>query len=306
MSENAVSYKSGFVAVIGRPNVGKSTLLNHLVGQKIAIVSDTPQTTRNRILGILTLPDAQILFLDTPGIHKPKHKLGEYMVKSAQESLKEVDLILFVSDATESYGAGERFILDMVQTETASAPVILVLNKVDLLAKEKLLPMIQQYAQLYDFAAVVPVSAVTGENTQQLIEVIKKHLDEGPQYYPEDEITDQPERVVAAELIREKIFRLTRDEIPHSTAVEVEEMKTRENGDIFLRATIYVERDSQKGIVIGAGGMMLKEVGRQARLEMENIFGSRFFVDLWVKVKKDWRNKEGSLRMFGYDERQRR
>ena len=228
------------------------------------------------------------------------------MVRSAQESLKEVDLILFVSDVTESYGAGERFILDMVQTETASAPVILVLNKVDLLTKEKLLPMIQQYAKLHNFAAVVPVSAATGENTQRLIEVIKKHLDEGPQYYPEDEITDQPERVVAAELIREKIFRLTRDEIPHSTAVEVEEMKTRENGDIFLRATIYVERDSQKGIVIGAGGAMLKEVGRQARQEMENIFGSRFFVDLWVKVKKDWRNKDGSLRMFGYDERQRR
>lgn len=304
MSEISNSYKSGFVAVIGRPNVGKSTLLNQLVGQKIAIVSDTPQTTRNRILGILTLPDAQILFLDTPGIHKPKHKLGEYMVKSAQESLREVDLILFVSDVSESFGAGERFILDMLQTETA--PVVLVLNKIDLLPKEKLLPIIQKYAGLHKFAAVVPISAATGENTQGLLEEIKANLNEGPQYYPEDEITDQPERVVAAELIREKIFRLTRDEIPHSTAVEVEEMKTRDNGDVFLRATIYVERDSQKGIVIGAGGAMLKEVGRQARLEMENIFGSRFFVDLWVKVKKDWRNKEGSLRMFGYDDRQRR
>lgn len=304
MAETESVYKSGFVAVIGRPNVGKSTLLNQLIGQKIAIVSDTPQTTRNKILGILTLPDAQILFLDTPGIHKPKHKLGEFMVKSAQESLKEVDLILYVSDVTESFGSGERYILDMLETE--SAPVVLVLNKVDLLSREKILPLIQQYSGLRDFAAVVPVSAATGENTDRLIEVIKENLAEGPQYYPEDEITDQPERVVAAELIREKIFRLTRDEIPHSTAVEVEEMKTRENGDVFLRATIYVERDSQKGIVIGAGGVMLKEVGRQARLEMENIFGSRFFVDLWVKVKKDWRNKEGSLRMFGYDHRQHR
>ncbi len=301
MNDNTPKYKSGFVAVIGRPNVGKSTLLNQLVGQKIAIVSDTPQTTRNRILGILTLPDAQILFLDTPGVHKPQHKLGEYMMKSAKETLREVDLILFVSDVTESFGPGERFILGMLEEE--ERPVVLVLNKVDLLPREKLLPIIQQYSRLRDFAAVVPVSAVTGENTDRLLEVIKENLEEGPQYYPEDEVTDQPERVVAAELIREKIFRMTRDEIPHSTAVEVEEMKTRDNGDVFLRATIYVERESQKGIIIGAGGAMLKEVGRQARLEMENIFGSRFFVDLWVKVKKDWRNKDGSLSMFGYDNR---
>ena len=302
MSESGKNYKSGFVAVIGRPNVGKSTLLNHLVGQKIAIVSDTPQTTRNRILGILTLPDAQILFLDTPGIHKPQHKLGEYMVKSARNALREVDLILFVSDVTESVGPGERFILDMLEGETA--PVVLVLNKVDLMSKEKLLPIITKYSGFRNFVAVVPVSALTGDNTDRLLSVIKEALPEGPQYYPEDEITDQPERVVAAELIREKIFRLTREEIPHSTAVEVEEMKTRPNGDVFLRATIYVERDSQKGIIIGGGGSMLKEIGQQARIEMENIFGSRFFVDLWVKVKKDWRNKDGSLRMFGYDDRE--
>ena len=304
MDKTAGTYKSGFVAVIGRPNVGKSTLLNQMVGQKIAIVSDTPQTTRNRILGILTLPDAQILFLDTPGVHKPQHKLGEYMVKSARSALREVDLILFVSDATESVGPGERFILDMLEGETA--PVILVLNKVDLLPKEKLLPIITKYSGFRDFQAVVPVSALTGENTDRLLAVIKAALPEGPQYYPEDEVTDQPERIVAAELIREKIFRLTRDEIPHSTAVEVEEMKTRPNGDVFLRATVYVERDSQKGIVIGAAGVMLKEIGRQARLEMENIFGSRFFVDLWVKVRKDWRNKDSSLRMFGYDDRENR
>lgn len=304
MNETVKHYKSGFVAVVGRPNVGKSTLLNQIIGQKIAIVSDTPQTTRNRILGILTLPDAQILFLDTPGIHKPQHKLGEYMVNSARSALREVDLILFVSDVTESVGPGERFILDMLKQE--QTPVILVLNKVDLVAKDKLLPIISQYSAFRDFAAIVPVSALAGSNVDRLLSVIKDLLPEGPQYYPEDEVTDQPERVVAAEFIREKIFRLTREEIPHSTAVEVEEMKTRPNGDVFLRATIYVERESQKGIIIGARGAMLKEIGQQARLDMENIFGSRFFVDLWVKVKNDWRNKEGSLRMFGYDKNDNR
>ena len=304
MNETVKHYKSGFVAVVGRPNVGKSTLLNQIIGQKIAIVSDTPQTTRNRILGILTLPDAQILFLDTPGIHKPQHKLGEYMVNSARSALREVDLILFVSDVTESVGPGERFIIDMLKQE--QTPVILVLNKVDLVAKDKLLPIISQYSAFRDFAAIVPVSALAGSNVDRLLSVIKDLLPEGPQYYPEDEVTDQPERVVAAEFIREKIFRLTREEIPHSTAVEVEEMKTRPNGDVFLRATIYVERESQKGIIIGAKGAMLKEIGQQARLDMENIFGSRFFVDLWVKVKNDWRNKEGSLRMFGYDKNDNR
>lgn len=304
MNETVKHYKSGFVAVVGRPNVGKSTLLNQIIGQKIAIVSDTPQTTRNRILGILTLPDAQILFLDTPGIHKPQHKLGEYMVNSARSALREVDLILFVSDVTESVGPGERFIIDMLKDE--KTPVVLVLNKVDLVAKDKLLPIISQYSAFRDFAAIVPVSALAGSNVDRLLSVIKDLLPEGPQYYAEDEVTDQPERVIAAEFIREKIFRLTRDEIPHSTAVEVEEMKTRPNGDVFLRATIYVERESQKGIIIGAKGAMLKEIGQQARLDMENIFGSRFFVDLWVKVKNDWRNKEGSLRMFGYDKNDNR
>ena len=304
MNDTVKHYKSGFVAVVGRPNVGKSTLLNQIIGQKIAIVSDTPQTTRNRILGILTLPDAQILFLDTPGIHKPQHKLGEYMDNSARSALREVDLILFVSDVTESVGPGERFIIDMLKDE--KTPVVLVLNKVDLVAKDKLLPIISQYSAFRDFAAIVPVSALAGSNVDRLLSVIKDLLPEGPQYYAEDEVTDQPERVVAAEFIREKIFRLTREEIPHSTAVEVEEMKTRPNGDVFLRATIYVERESQKGIIIGAKGAMLKEIGQQARLDMENIFGSRFFVDLWVKVKNDWRNKEGSLRMFGYDKNDNR
>lgn len=304
MTQHKTGYKSGFVAVIGRPNVGKSTLLNRLVGQKIAIVSDKPQTTRNRILGILTEPDAQILFLDTPGIHKPRHKLGEFMIKAAQGTLHEVDLILFVSDVTESIGPGERYIVEML--EHVKTPVILVLNKIDAVEKDKLLPIIATYSQMREFDAVVPVSALTGDNEKRLLSQIKDYLPEGPQYYPEDEITDQPERAVAAELIREKIFHLTRDEVPHSTAVEVEEMKTRDNGDVFVRAVIYIERDSQKGIIIGSGGAMLKEIGRQARLEMEALFGSRFFVDLWVKVKKDWRNRDGSLRMLGYDERKRR
>lgn len=300
-TNNTPPYKSGFVAVIGRPNVGKSTLLNQLIGQKIAIVSDTPQTTRNRILGILTQPNAQILFLDTPGIHKPQHKLGEYMVNSARGAIRDVDVILFVSDLTEAIGAGERFILNLL-ADTA-IPVVLVLNKADLLPKEKILPIIERYAALRPFAEIVPVSALTGDNTDRLIRVITNLLPEGPCYYPEDEVTDQAERLIAAELVREKIFQLTRDEIPHSVAVEVEEMKTRPNGDVFVRATIFVERESQKGIVIGAKGALLKLVGQQARLEMENIFGNKFFLDLWVKVKKEWRNKEGSLRQFGYDNR---
>ena len=300
-TNNTPPYKSGFVAVIGRPNVGKSTLLNQLIGQKIAIVSDTPQTTRNRILGILTQPNAQILFLDTPGIHKPQHKLGEYMVNSARGAIRDVDVILFVSDLTEAIGAGERFILNLL-ADTA-IPVVLVLNKADLLPKEKILPIIERYAALRPFAEIVPVSALTGDNTDRLIRVITNLLPEGPCYYPEDEVTDQAERLIAAELVREKIFQLTRDEIPHSVAVEVEEMKTRPKGDVFVLATKFVERESQKGIVIGAKGALLKLVGQQARLEMENIFGNKFFLDLWVKVKKEWRNKEGSLRQFGYDNR---
>jgi len=304
MKNHEEIYKSGFIAVVGRPNVGKSTLMNRLVGQKIAIVSDKPQTTRNRILGILTLPMAQMLFLDTPGIHKPKDKLGEIMVNAARNTLREVEVVLFVSDATASVGPGEKFILQML--EHVKTPVILVLNKIDAVAKETLLPRIATYSSLFPFAAVVPISALDGQNTDRLLGEIQEKLPEGPQYYPDDEVTDQPEKSIVAEIIREKILRLTRDEIPHSTAVDVEEMKTRENGDVFIRAVIYVERDSQKGIVIGAGGAMLKEIGRTARIEVENLFGSKFFLDLWVKVKKDWRNRDGTLRMLGYDAKKSR
>ena len=291
-----MSYKSGFVAVIGRPNVGKSTLINELIGQKIAIMSDKPQTTRNKILCVLTEDDAQIVFLDTPGIHKPAHKLGEYMVKAAEGALNEVDAVCFVVDATEKFGAGEKYILERL--EKTSKPVILLINKVDLVEKNDLLPIMESYRKLYDFKAIIPISAKEGENLGALLTEIKKYLPEGPKYYPDDFVTDQPERLIAAELIREKILQLTRDEVPHSVAVEVEEMKPRKKVDVYTRATIYVERESQKGIVIGKRGALLKEIGEAARKDIEAMLGSKIYLDLWVKVKKDWRDKEGAIRTF--------
>ena len=291
-------HKSGFVAVIGRPNVGKSTLINTLIGQKIAIMSDKPQTTRNRILCILTKPDMQVVFLDTPGIHKPRHKLGEYMVKAAEGTLKEVDVILFVVDATEKMGPGEYYILERLQA--TNKPVLLIVNKLDLIEKERALPIISHYTEKYPFAGVVPISAKENENLDALLEEVGKYLPEGPQYYPDDMVTDQPERLIVAELIREKILELTRDEVPHSVAVETEEMKTRENGDAYVRATIYVERESQKGIIIGAKGSMLKDIGALARKDIETLLGCRVYLELWVKVKKDWRDRDGVLRNFGF------
>lgn len=300
--EQKQKHKSGFIAVIGRPNVGKSTLINTLIGQKIAIMSDKPQTTRNRILCILTQPDAQIVFLDTPGIHKPKHKLGEYMVKAAEGTLKEVDAIFFVVDATEKMGPGEYYILERLQA--THKPVILVVNKLDLIEREKALPIISHYTSKYSFAGVVPISAKEEMNLDSLLEEVKKYLPEGPQYYPDDMITDQPERLIVAELVREKALQLTRDEIPHAIAVDVDEMTTRSNDDVYIRATIYVERDSQKGIIIGAKGTMLKKIGALAREDIQNLLGSKVFLDLWVKVKKDWRNRDGVLHNFGFgDER---
>lgn len=295
-------HKSGFIAVIGRPNVGKSTLINSLIGQKIAIMSDKPQTTRNRILCILTRPEAQIVFLDTPGIHKPKHKLGEYMVKAAEGTLKEVDAIFFVVDATEKMGPGEYYILERLQA--TAKPVILVVNKLDLIEKEQVLPIISHYTDKYPFVGVVPISAKEETNLDALIEEVEKYLPEGPQYYPEDMVTDQPERLIVAELVREKALQLTRDEVPHAIAVDVDEMKARDNGDTYIRATIYVERDSQKGILIGAKGSMLKEIGRLARVDIEMLLGTRVFLDLWVKVKKDWRDRDSVLRGFGFGNEQ--
>jgi GTP-binding protein Era len=292
-------HKSGFIAVIGRPNVGKSTLINSLIGQKVAIMSDKPQTTRNRILCVLTQPDAQVVFLDTPGIHKPKHKLGEYMVKAAENTLKEVDAIFFVVDATEKMGAGEYYIMERLQA--TNKPVILVVNKLDLIAKEQVLPIIAHYTARYSFQGVVPISAKEKTNLPGLLDEVKKYLPEGPQYYPEDTVTDQPERLIVAEFIREKVLELTREEIPHAAAVDVDEMKTRDNGDVYIRATIYVERDSQKGIVIGAKGAMLKEIGARARRDIEAMLGSKSYLDLWVKVKKDWRDREKVLKSLGFE-----
>lgn len=292
---------SGFAAIVGRPNVGKSTLTNHLIGEKIAIMSDRPQTTRNKIMCIMNTDNAQIMFLDTPGIHKPHHKLGEYMVRTAENTLKEVDVILFVVDASEKRGAGEEYITELLQK--VKTPVILVVNKIDKLQdKDKLFRIIDSYSKTYDFAAIVPVSALEDEEFPGLVAEITKHLPEGPAYFPDDMITDQPERVIAAEMIREKILLLTHDEIPHSIAVEVEEFKERDNDDVYIRATIFVERDSQKGIVIGAKGSLLKKIGQQARVDIEGLLGCKVFLDLWVKVKADWRNKDKALKQFGYND----
>jgi len=292
-------FKSGFVAIIGRPNVGKSTLVNSLIGQKIAIMSDKPQTTRNKILCVLTSDDSQILFIDTPGIHKPKHKLGEYMLNAAENTLREVDVIVFVVDALAEKGPGEQYILELLQA--INTPVILAVNKVDKIAKSDILPIINQYKAFLQFAAVVPISALKNTNLNILISEIKKHLSAGPKYYPDDMVTDQPERFVIAELVREKALQLTREEIPHAIAVDIEEITTRQTGNLYIRAVIYVERESQKGILIGSQGNMLKEIGRLARVDIENLLGSQIYLDLWVKVKKDWRNREGVLRMFGYE-----
>ncbi len=292
-----MEFKSGFVAVIGRPNVGKSTLINKVIGQKVAITSDKPQTTRSRIQCILTLDDAQIIFLDTPGIHKPKFKLGEYMLRAAESTLREVDAIFFVIDATEKFGGGEKYILERL--DATDKPVILVVNKIDLIGRDKLLPIIAEYSARRNFAAVVPISAADGTNIDALLAEAKKFLPEGAPYYPAEMVTDQPERLIVAEMIREKILHATQDEVPHAIAVDVDEFSERKGGAIFIRATIYVERDSQKGILIGKNGAMLKTVGAAARPEIEMLLGTKIFLDLWVKVKRDWRNSVGALKSFG-------
>ncbi|MCK1982122.1 MULTISPECIES: GTPase Era [Peribacillus] len=294
-------YKSGFISIIGRPNVGKSTFLNRVIGQKIAIMSDKPQTTRNKVQGVLTQNDSQMIFIDTPGIHKPKHKLGDFMMKVATNTLKEVDLILFMINATEGYGRGDEFIIEKLQS--VKTPVFLVVNKIDAMHPDDLLPIIEKYQQLYPFAAVVPISALEGNNVETLLEQIKEHLPEGPQFYPADQVTDHPERFIISELVREKVLHLTREEIPHSVAVVIDSIKKMDNSDtINVMATIVVERDSQKGIVIGKQGKMLKEVGSRARVDIENLLGSKVFLELWVKVQKDWRNKASQLRDYGFNE----
>ncbi|GBF75428.1 GTPase Era [Paenibacillus sp. 598K] len=292
------AFRSGFVAIIGRPNVGKSTLINQIIGQKIAIMSDKPQTTRNKIHGVYTTDGAQIVFLDTPGIHKPTSKLGNYMIKAADSALSEVDAALFLVDASEGLGGGDRFIIEKLKkTDT---PVILVLNKIDKMHPEQLLEVITKYKDLHSFAQIIPISALLGSNVDTLLQQLLPYMPEGPQYYPADQVTDHPEQFVCAELIREKILQMTREEIPHSIAVEIEDMRVQDNGVVYIGAVIYVERDSQKGIVIGKSGALLKEVGKQARGDIETLLGSRIFLELWVKVKKDWRNQERVLKDFGY------
>ena len=291
-------FKSGFVAVVGRPNVGKSTLINALIDDKIVIVSDKAQTTRNRIVCVYTDEKKQIVFMDTPGIHKPKHKLGEFMVDQAVDSLREVEAVLFVVAANEKRGPGDNFVIE--QLRKVNVPVFLLVNKIDTMEKQDLLEAIVSYENSYPFEAVVPISAKEKDNIEEVVNLLEKHLPEGPKYFPDDMITDQPERLIISDIVREKILLQTHDEIPHAIAVDVDEMKTRDDGTTYVRATIYVERDSQKGIIIGKQGAMLKTIGRQARGDVERLLATKVFLDLWVKVKKDWRNKSGMLSELGY------
>ncbi len=296
------NFKSGFVTLIGRPNVGKSTLMNRLIGQKIAITSKKPQTTRNRIQTVYTEEEkGQIVFLDTPGIHKAKNKLGEYMVNVAERTLNEVDVVLWLVEPTNYIGAGEQHILEKLRR--IKTPVILVINKTDMVKKEEILSYIDTYRKEYDFAEIVPMSALRGDNTDILIDLIFKYLPYGPMFYDEDTITDQPERQIVAELIREKALHALNEEIPHGIAVTIERMKERENGGIIdIDATIICERDSHKGIIIGKGGAMLKKIGTNARFEIERLLDSKVNLKLWVKVKKDWRDSDFLIKNFGYRE----
>ena len=292
-------FKSGFVTLIGRPNVGKSTLMNYLIGQKIAITSNKPQTTRNRIQTVLTTDEGQIVFVDTPGIHKAKNKLGEYMVNVAEKTLNEVDVVLWLVEPTTFIGAGEQHIAKQLQR--VKTPVILVINKVDSVKREEILPAIAAYKDIYDFADIVPVSARSGDNTDELLRVIMKYLPYGPQFYDEDTVTDQPERQIVAELIREKALHSLQDEIPHGIAVAIDRMKMQ-NKVMHIDATIICERDSHKGIIIGKPGSMLKKIGSTARYEIERMLDYKVNLKLWVKVKKDWRDSEFLMKNFGYRE----
>lgn len=299
MKEKKKVFKSGFATIVGRPNVGKSTLLNKLVGEKIAIMSNKPQTTRNTIQCIVTGQDHQIIFMDTPGIHKPKHKLGEFMVSSAQSTFSEVDIVLFVVEPDINVGQGDKFIIEMLKD--CKVPIILIINKIDTTKKEDILKVISQYSGLFNFKAVIPVSAMAGEGIDTIIKEINKLLPEGPKYFPEDMITDQPERQIVAEIIREKVLHLVQDEIPHGVAVEILSMREREGKDMIdIQANIFCEKDSHKGILIGKQGSMLKNIAQKARIDIEKFLGTKIFLEVWVKVKKDWRNSENMLKNLGY------
>lgn len=294
------SFRSGFVAIIGRPNVGKSTLLNRIIGQKIAIMSDKAQTTRNKIQGVYTTDDSQIVFIDTPGIHKPKHKLGDFMVEAAYSALREVDAVLFLVSANQKRGPGDNFIIERLKN--VEAPVFLIINKIDTIHPDALFEIIEDYQALMPFAEIMPISATEGNNVPKLLETLETYLEEGPQYYPADQVTDHPEYFVVSELIREKVLHLTHEEVPHSVAVVVEDMSRDEYDKIHVRANIIVERTSQKGIIIGKGGKMLKNIGIKARKDIENLLGDHVYLELWVKVEKNWRDKQRQLQSFGYRE----
>lgn len=295
MNEN---FRSGFAAIIGMPNVGKSTLLNQIVGQKIAIISDKPQTTRNKILAIYTTDEEQIIFTDTPGIHKPHNKLGEFMVNAANETMNDVDVLIFVVDATRPIQDVERDIARNI--DKTGLPCILVMNKIDLAAKESLLPMIADYSSMHDFAAIVPISAKTGDGVNILLNDIKEYLYEGPKFYDEDMVTDQPEKQIAAEIIREKMLWLLDKEVPHGIAIEITKMQEK-TSITNIYATIFCEKSSHKGIVIGKNGEMLKKIGSLARVDIEKMLDKKVYLELWVKVKNDWRNSDFMIKNFGYN-----
>jgi len=291
-------FKSGFVTIVGRPNVGKSTLLNQIMGQKLSIVSNKPQTTRNNIQTILTGEDHQLVFVDTPGIHKPKHKLGEYMVNSAKDSIKEVDLVLFLINPEEEIGRGDQFILESLRTQ--KAPVFLVVNKIDEFTQERVAKTLQNYAKEYDFKEIIPISALKGKNVDKLVKLMVDIMPEGPKYYPDDMITDVQERFVIAETIREKALRTLRDEIPHGIAVDIIQMKQNEIGTYHIEVDMLCEKDSHKGIIIGKNGQSLKKIGESARYEIERFLGAKVNLKIWVKVRKEWRDNQNLLKELGY------
>lgn len=296
-------FKSGFVSIVGRPNVGKSTLMNNVVGEKIAIMSDKPQTTRNTIQAVYTDDETQVVFLDTPGIHKPKNKLGEFMVKAATDAFKNVDLVLFVVDDSKKIGPGDKKIIE--DLKTIKTPVILVINKIDQLEqKDELFDIIKMYDAEGLFKEIVPISALKGKNTNSLMKAIRGYLEEGPKYFPDYMITDQPERVLISELIREKVLHYVHDEVPHGVAVEIEKMKSRKDKEIVdVSAVIYCERSSHKGIIIGKNGRKLKGIGKSAREDIELLLGSQINLQLWVKVKENWRNSQNYINNFGYNDK---
>ncbi len=292
-------FKSGFITIVGRPNVGKSTLLNHLMGEKLSIVSSRPQTTRNNIQTILTKENYQIVFVDTPGMHKPKHKLGEYMVKVASDSMKDVDVVLFLTTPEGTVKEGDRHILE--QLKGCKAPVFLVVNKIDENSADRVAKTLEEYGKLYDFAEIIPISAINGKNTDELLELVVGNLPEGPKYYPEDMITDQQERFIVMEIIREKALRLLSQEVPHGIAIEIMTMKKNENGNYLIEANMFCEKNSHKGIIIGKNGTMLKKISTYARQDIEKFFGCKVNLKLWVKVKSEWRDSNFVLKELGYN-----